>query len=401
MEQGNKIRIIDIVLLIYIVTVFLYTDDNSTIYKSNLAFIIYVLSVLIWIFKYKHGKFSIANLKIYFPILIFSVITIPIAVRASLAIEKACTLAILMILVAVISNCFLKDGEPNFILFCLMIAGFVVSINIIREYGYSNILLGLMSGNRIGEEVLQLNYLGRYAYTCAITAFYFAYYKNKKLMYLVFGVGLFICLASQSRQSLIALVVTTIILYLIKDFSNKKLFIIFRILIVIAIVYVIIRLPVLEAFRTRLLSGLLTIDEKNYAGSESDEKRVYMIQFGIEIFKKYPMFGIGLGNIRTVVSGIISEYKYLHNNYVELLACGGIIGFISYYSIYLSAFKKIKCYLNYVIEYNDELIISIVLLIGQLVLDMFAVTYYSKIQYIIFSFVFVIISRAKDIKEPH
>lgn len=395
MNVNKRIRLVDITLLIYVITIFLYTDDTSTLYISNYAFILFAISVLLWVLICKEGKFSTANLKIYLPILLFSIITIPLAISTSLASEKTITLLTLIVLVALINNCFIQDGNPNFILFCVMIAGLAVSINIIREYGYANILAGLISGNRIGREVLQLSYLGRYAYMCAITAFYFAYYKKFRITYLFCAIGTLICFASQSRQSIITLIITFAILFLIKDFSKKKINNILKILAIIVVALIFIRLPALEAVWKRLFSGLMTINV-NYGGSESDLKRVYMIQFGLETFLKNPVFGIGLGNIRCVVYGIISEYKYLHNNYVELLACGGIFGFVAYYLIYFKAFKNIKYHLKNTDFYRDEVAISLVLLIGQLVLDFFVVSYYSKLQYIIFAFVFIVISRCKE-----
>lgn len=398
MNVNKRIRLVDITLLIYVITVFLYTDDTSTLYISNYAFILFVISVLFWFFRCNEGKFSTTNLKIYLPILLFSIITIPLAISSSLASEKAITLLKLIVLAALINNCFIHDGNPNFILLCVMLAGLAVSISVIREYGYANILAGLLSGNRIGREVLQLNYLGRYTYMCAITAFYFAYYKKVRITYLFCAIGTLICFASQSRQSIITLIITFAILYLIKDFSKKKINNILKILAIIVVALIFIRLPTLESVWKRLSSGLMTINV-NYGGSESDLKRIYMIQFGLQTFLKNPVFGIGLGNVRCVVSGIISEYRYLHNNYVELLACGGILGFIAYYSIYFKAFKNIRYHLKNTALYKDEVVISLVLLIGQLVLDFFVVSYYSKLQYIIFFFVFIVISRCKESME--
>lgn len=395
--MNRKIRLIDVLLILYVITIFLYTDDSSTLYISNVMFAVFGIAAFLWIACAQKGKSVIApDLFIVVPLLLFSAFTVPLALNASLAVEKFFTLIILFVLTVLIYNCFTNNGDPNIILFALMMAGFLVSINIIFNYGYKEMLQLLMSGIRVGSEELQLNYLGRYTYMCAIISFYFAYYKKRRIMYLGALIGAFVCVSSQSRQALLTLIVTVVLLYLIKDFSKKRLI---RFAVKIAIVFfaalVIVNLPVLSALRERMFSGLSSVATTTVS-SESDQKRVYMIQFGLKVFYQHPIFGIGFGNVREVVSGILSEYKYLHNNYVELLACGGMLGFVLYYAIYIKIFRNIKYILKHTSAYHDEIVMVAVLLIGQLILDMFVVSYYSKVQYIIFAYAFIISGKCME-----
>lgn len=124
-------------------------------------------------------------------------------------------------------------------------------------------------------------------------------------------------------------------------------------------------------------------------------KRLEMIKLGFELFLRNPIWGIGLDNVRKVVTGILSEYKYLHNTYIELLATGGIPGFACFYGIYYRIIKRINN-IRRTYGLSDDMKIAMVLLTGQLILDIFVVSYYSKIQYILFAYVLILLMNFDD-----
>ena len=59
--------------------------------------------------------------------------------------------------------------------------------------------------------------------------------------------------------------------------------------------------------------------------------RDQMRRVGLQVFKENPIVGIGFGN--TYLYGV-EDYSYFHDNYVEVLSSGGILGFIIYYGMY-------------------------------------------------------------------
>lgn len=65
---------------------------------------------------------------------------------------------------------------------------------------------------------------------------------------------------------------------------------------------------------------------------------------GIEWFLRYPFGGIGIANPHILANYYYAFDAYLHDNFVELLCGGGIIGFSVYYSMYVYLFIQLWKY---------------------------------------------------------
>ena len=98
-----------------------------------------------------------------------------------------------------------------------------------------------------------------------------------------------------------------------------------------------------------------------------------------------PLFGHGLHQFKYVNQSGVS-----HNNFFEILVNNGLIGFLSYYSLYiyiLFSFFKIRLYNK--VDSNWMLIVLIMLFVA----DMTILTYIEKPNWLIFSVVLFIISK--------
>ena len=100
---------------------------------------------------------------------------------------------------------------------------------------------------------------------------------------------------------------------------------------------------------------------------------------GLQLFRQSPLIGIGIGNANLYTQILFGNNHYLHNNYVELLACGGLIGFFLYYSIHLYILFFLWKYRKY---RDKEFDICLVLLLINLIVDYGAVSYYDKGRYL-------------------
>ena len=69
--------------------------------------------------------------------------------------------------------------------------------------------------------------------------------------------------------------------------------------------------------------------------------RAEMIKLGWNAFLERPIFGYGLNNFRTLYEQATGKATYSHNNFIEILVSGGLVGFILYYFIYGYVFVKL------------------------------------------------------------
>ena len=85
-----------------------------------------------------------------------------------------------------------------------------------------------------------------------------------------------------------------------------------------------------------------------------------------------------MGSGHLVAWKYLNKYFYLHNNFAEVLAGGGLVGFTIYYSIYAYIFVSFIRYRKYS---TMETAVCATLLVMALVEDYANVTYYSKETY--------------------
>lgn len=124
----------------------------------------------------------------------------------------------------------------------------------------------------------------------------------------------------------------------------------------------------------------------------SARTRKNMIELGIQIFKENPIFGIGVGCPHVVAAGAINFDAYLHNGFVEMLAGGGIVGFIIYYGSYLYLILNFFKFKNF----QDETYkICVVLLVLFLFRDYAMVSIYDKSTYFYFLIFFMELNSLK------
>ena len=129
-------------------------------------------------------------------------------------------------------------------------------------------------------------------------------------------------------------------------------------------------------------------------GDGSISARLALSNDALGLWSKKPLFGWGADQFR-----YISDFgRYSHNNYAELLVTVGIVGFILFYSIYI-----------YIITYGVDFFRSkknnkknlgfwiLLTVISFLVMDIAAVSYYSKLHWIVLSTILGLISFQKNI----
>lgn len=129
------------------------------------------------------------------------------------------------------------------------------------------------------------------------------------------------------------------------------------------------------------VESLLTLVESGSTGENSLNDRMKLVAIGMEYIKEKPWTGYGYDCFKTVTTfaggGRVSNGfgYYSHNNYVELLFSGGIIGLVLYYFPILSLLQKMIRNL----KKDPCMTYLLAILVSKLAVEYAYVSYYDRI----------------------
>ena len=162
--------------------------------------------------------------------------------------------------------------------------------------------------------------------------------KNKFIKILLWGCVpffLFIMLQTGSRKGVLSIIIFFLVLifYIAKTHYRW-------IIVSVGVLVFLLNEFVNISFLENTAFGARMSQETFNRGMDT---RLGLITEGFQLFKKNPLFGVGLGSFTSYSStGAMS-----HNDYIEVLASTGIIGFLLYFPIYLMFFKQNRFLLNH------------------------------------------------------
>jgi len=198
-----------------------------------------------------------------------------------------------------------------------------------------------------------------------------AYLWNKGLIYKVLSI-VYIPLAfsnialSGSRKGFLG-VALFIILFFISSYlpslSRKNLAKVVTSLIIIFSLAFVIYNWVVPMYSDSILFERLF---QSYSNDESAINRLEMYRQAFDLFKEYPLFGVGFDNYKYFSTfGVFS-----HSTYAEVLSCTGIIGTVIYFSIYVSIVCKLLKL--YIAKFKQKLPINVEgILLSFFIVDLF------------------------------
>lgn len=293
------------------------------------------------------------------------------------------TIIELLICMSVVFICFQDLPSVEYLLKAIMWSGVIIGIYTIYYYGISK-FMGMLTGTlRIGNDYSNANAVGMWGAICAVL---FLFFILQKWSWKYIAVIIPICLVamSQSRTALIQLLIGSfLIIYFRYRYSTsffKGLFkIAIALLVFVFVVYSISKLEIFEGINERMNSLFAFMSGESVREGSVVQRQLY-IKAGWKVFIKHPLFGIGIANSHIITSGVTGHSTYLHNNFVELLACGGIIGFFLYYGLTIHMMTRLWKFSKQGISSSD---ICFVILLLKTIADYGTVSYYSKQGYVI------------------
>ena len=318
--------------------------------------------------------------------LLFAICSSIWACNPFLAIRKALTIMEILICMSVLYIYYSRYDSLSDLYEILIFSGFIVTVYSVYKYGISYIFYVLSRGDRLEDIFSNVNSIAMIISVAIIAFVYKVLFENivffKILLCSCLSImGIIIIAATGSRKALVMLILGGFLLISIR-FKSKSFFItILKALIIVLFMYVALsQLRNVEMFKGIVdrMDGLVAMITGKGIVDDSTSVRAQFITVGIDQFKKHPILGYGMGNSGEVlVNAIGGKETYFHNNYVELLVCGGLVGTIIYYIIWLKPIREIITYR----KYDTTAILSIIMAMILLTMDYGLVTYFDKLNY--------------------
>lgn len=363
----------------------------SVIFFAILQFLVYIIQ--------KRGRINLVFTNYQKMVLLFAIYCFASAMWADegmLAISKAVTIVANVLCMTLIFWCFQDNENSAPMMSCVMWSGVIVTIYAMFYYGVSEFFSMATGAVRMGNDFANANTIGIWS-AISIILFVYAVIHNRWHFKYTFVIFPIILLAmSQSRTALAVLVCGVFFVFLLrfydkKSLSNSIIKILLFGIVLIVVIFIASQLEIFGGVKERIESFLSYLrGEKVYEGSIG-ERVAYLIE-GWKQFIKTPILGVGIGNTGKIAQAATGNYTYLHNNYIELLAGGGLIGFLLYYRIIVYLIVKL---LPYALNKNVQAGECLVILAIQIVTDFGGVLYYDKGTYLIFMICFFCLYQLK------
>ena len=304
----------------------------------------------------------------------------------------------MMLVLVVLYSCY-KDryNAVEMLLRAVMWRGYFICLYVFSRYGVNSVIYMLRNDIRMDNDVLNANSIGMaIGYAIIINTYFILKYKKIRLLDVAMLPSFFLLIASASRKGLVLTGGGVLAVFLELNWNNKKkIQSFFRgvgVLVILLLgMLAISRLPFMSNMMNRMEDLILLLTGQGARGL-SGYSRIEYMKLGIQLFKRNPLFGIGIDNARIYTLQLFGKDHYLHSNYFELLACGGLVGILIYYCIFTMIIRK-----NIKLKrwQNKESIFCLILLICMLVMDIGLVSYDNKITYYLLLILFLEIDQIK------
>lgn len=387
-QENNRFnKIVGICLYLYAAFIFMFNADSS---KNVLIYLVYAVLVgLLGLAALKKGVLNICEeLVLLVGYLAFGFFSIIWAVNTDAAVTAARTLLILIVALLLIYDWVTQTKRADILLRVIIFAGLCEAVYFLLTYGVQEVIDAINDGLRIGSQLDNQNAIGKNM-AISLTALFGYALCFRKYKHLLLAIPMLVVLiATGSRTSLISMFfgMAVVACVLLSRLQNKKLS---RRLpaVVLVVVGIVVAwnamktMPFLQGIVQRF-EGLENTITGEIGGDDSAAIRLDYVRLGLQQFLDTPLFGNGLGCAGQILKEKYGYVTYLHNNFAEILASGGLVGFLLYYGMYaVILFKHIKLLKTK----NPVVTASLGILCCELVSHIGSVNYYSKIAYLLFA----------------
>lgn len=387
-------KAIDAVIYIYMGFVFVVSMNlNPEIKKYSNAFALVVMALIGIYVLTKDFKGILNRFTVMFGIYTaYCLLSILWSADRAISIERSTTVLKIFIVCALIYYYITTERKTEMLIHSIYIGGISLLVFTIVYYGPKGYLSGMISGKRMGYDFADANDMGRALMYTSIIGLYYTFYEKRWWNIFISALSAFVSVGTGSRIAIIIFIVGLFCLFFFYFTGKKRILGIGAFIVLAGIGFALLYLPAFESMRIRLLGMLGQLAGE----TDADISTIYRIMFaraGIEQFLKTPILGLGIGTSNVILMRALNTVSYLHNNFIEMLACGGIVGFIVFYALHGTIIlKNIKPAL----KRNTKSVLSITLILMILAQDVANVDYYEKITLILITYMFCALEQQED-----
>lgn len=344
----NVQKISRFLFFLTIVTVYLFSATDS----YSLTWVAYILFTAVSLFMIiKNG----GRIRIYRQVWLYILFVVYSGVSLLWAkYDKNQSLSFLLMMIVFIilaCNVFKHKEDLEYLIKANIWAGVILSIYAPFTYGFNNYINAMISGMRMGSEVGGANTVGICTAMSLVMALGYYLFKRNKLYIAAMAPMVFTCFSTGSRMALITLIAGILIMFFIYyNMTNRNKLgsffkiVFFSVVVLVAVYFLLKSIPAFNRLYVRFdeLVQVLLGNMASTDGVGTNRIRTVLINTGLAAFKDNPILGIGFNNGRYLLSGYKGNATYsLHNNFVDILCGGGMIGFVIYYSLYINLIVKL------------------------------------------------------------
>lgn len=371
------------IFVFYLFTIIAFGDRIEYFRYSNITFVVLIGFMAIYVLKC--SLVVPIDLFMFLPFLVFSFLSIAWSYLPDSTLQRSITLLRLSVLLVVMAFYLLKSKQTERFIYGIAVAGLIILLYVFGFYGFSGLRQMIDYGMRVGGEFVNSNTLAIYLSFSAVIFFYLFLDKRKWYYITLTLVLVFVIAATGSKKGILDLAVGFVMVTGFNQGASKGAKRLFKMVLGITVgtvlLYFLWESSLFDTVRDRYEVMFRFLSGTGSRIDYSTRERQIMLAAGWQQFKKTPILGIGIGASGYLTSIALGSDTYLHNEYVELLSTGGILGFLlQFVPVILILMRNWK----YRTSSKASQMCSVLLVI-YLVNGIAAVQYFSKLTYVIFA----------------
>lgn len=299
-----------------------------------------------------------------------------------------------LLLAFLITNMVESKEDAYLMLKCFCWAGISFCVYAVFFYGINYMFQAIQIVERLGEELGGINEYGFHAAITFVLCVLIGQVEKKYFYYIISALPFFIVLSSSSRKALLIVPIAIFIAIIIKRNDRYLVRTLVASGILILVFNIFMNIPGFEQISLRMDAFLETALHGTKADS-STYLRFQLIDLGRKFFMKAPIFGNGTDSFGYMAGAYFSRtYIVAHNNFMDLLASYGVIGFFLYYTaIGYVLLRTLKGFIRKIPLFDW---LFFLMLVNVSLVDMAYSSYLTPIPYVLFAIVFRVVDIEKQ-----